>query len=813
MFDTLRTDTHHALRALRANPAFALVATLSLALGIGANATVFSIINGLLLRPLPVHEPAALVSVYARRGEVSAGSLSYPDFEDIERSTQTLQRVTAFTPPGTQVSLRADNAQAEATPAALVSRDYFAVLGLSALRGRLLGRADDEAARKGEVAAVISERLWRRRFNGDAALLGRQLIINGQSVTLVGVVAEPFAGTYTGLRMDLWLPLSAHPRLIAGHDDLARRDSYFLNVIGRLKPGQTRAAVAAELAIIAERLAREQADPERAGSFTVTATTGVVPFIRRFITGFLGLLMGIVVAVLLVACSNLAGLLLARATARQNDVAVRAALGASRGRLLRQLGAEALLLAIAGAVGGIVLSRLALAALMQAVPNLGIPIQLDFALDGRVWAFAGAAAVVTALLFGVLPALQLTGAPLMAVLRQDAGSPGKRRMRGRSIVVVVQMTLSVLLLSATILLVRGLRSAAQKDLGFDPSGIALLQFDPVMLGYDGSARERLYRQLLERVQVRPEVAAAAIGQYTLLGSRGDAAGIRLPGQKQEQRIAYNAVTPGYFDLLRLQLVQGRVFTNTDTRGSPGVAVVGEAMAKSHWPGARPVGQHFKVGEHDFTVIGVLRDVKYGSVGEVDRPFVFFPLDQIENVRGGAVDVVLHARMRGAAGGGLQMLRSELHALDPDIPATATLMANDIGFSLFPAQLAARIVGACGVIALLLAVVGLHAVAAYTVAWRTRELGIRVALGAEGSDIVRLVLRQSIQLAALGLLFGLPIALGVAQLLRGLLFGVPPTDPLSFAAVALVLGSALLLAGLGPARRALRLDPVQALRSL
>jgi predicted permease len=393
---------------------------------------------------------------------------------------------------------------------------------------------------------------------------------------------------------------------------------------------------------------------------------------------------------------------------------------AHRAAALRQLAIEALLLALAGAAAGIVLSRLALVALMQAVPDLGIPIQLDFALDGRVWAFAAVAAVVTALLFGVLPALQLTRAPLMPVLRQDPGSPGRQRMRGRSIVVVVQMTLSVLLLSATVLLLRGLRSAAQKELGFDPGGIALLQFDPVMLGYNSAERERLYRQLLERLQARPEVAGAAIGQYVLLGSRGDAASILLPGRGQGQRIPYNAVTPGYFDLLRLQLVQGRGFNAADTRGSPGVAVVGEAMAKSLWPGASPVGQHFSVSEHDFTVVGVVRDVKYGSVGESDRPFVYFPLDQIENVRGGAVDVVLHARMRGTAGAGLQILRSELHALDPDIPATATLMANDVGFSVFPAQLAARIVGACGVIALLLAVVGLHAVAAYTVAWRTRE---------------------------------------------------------------------------------------------
>lgn len=804
--DRLWLDLRYALRTLRREPGFAAVAVLSLALAIAANTTVFSIVNWLLLRPLAVLDPEGLVSVYRERGEQRWVSLSYPEYRDLQERSRSFSELTAFTVPGLEASLRLPGRTAETTPIALVTGNHFRTLGLEPLRGRFFTEAGDGTG--GELPVVLSERVWRTRFDADESLLGREVVVNGQSGFVVGIMPEAFTGTFTALRTDVWVPLSAQPLVLRGPDSIERRDAAFLNVIGRVRAGVRRELVEADLRRVAQDLASAQLATDRAGGFTVTSTSGVPPFIGQFLGGFLALLLGVVGVVLIVACSNLAGLLLARATARGRELTVRAALGATRSRVLSQLLVESLLLAVAAAVLGLLLTKLALSALVGFVPNLGLPVDFDVSLDVRVLQFTILLTAGATVLFGLLPALRASRPQLATALREATGLPARLHVRLRGAVLVAQVALSVLLLSGTVLLLRGLRNASEVDIGFNPDGVALLSFDLTMLGYNAERRAQLYTALQQRARALPGVEAVAIAQMAPLGPRGDQTPLVARPGGDTLRVGYNTITPGFLELLRIPLVQGRNLTEADSRS----AVVGEQLARTVWPAGSALGQRFTVRGHQFEVVGIARDIKYSTIGEAPRPFVYFPLGRASDVRGGPADVVLHVRARGNPAPLTALLRRELSALDPDVPASTSLMANGIAFSLFPARLAGRIVGACGLLAVVLVIVGLHALAAYTVAQRTRELGIRMAMGAAPADIARLVAGQSVVLTVIGLVLGLPLALLFARLLRALLYGVPPTDPATYAAVTMLLGLAVLIATAVPVRRAIRADPLAALRA-
>jgi putative ABC transport system permease protein len=476
--------------------------------------------------------------------------------------------------------------------------------------------------------------------------------------------------------------------------------------------------------------------------------------------------------------------------------------------MIRQLLIESLLLAASGGLLGVVLAKLALAGLLAFVPNLGLPVNFDLSLDVRVLVFTAGVTTAAALLFGLLPALQASRPDLANVLREAAGLAGRKHARLRAAMLVAQVSISVVLLSGTVLLMRGLRSATDVDIGFDADRVALLSLDPTILGYDDARRSQLYRSLTDRVTALPATEMAGLAIYAPLGPRGDDARLVARAGADTVRIGYNAITPGFLSLLRIPIVRGRDFSSVSRNG----AIVGERLAQRVWPGAEPLGQRFTVRGHEFEVVGVARDIKYRSVGEQPRLFAYFPLDRASDVRGGPIGVVLHARARANAAELAALLRRELSSIDPDVPAQSSLMTNGIQFSIFPAQLAGRVIGACGVLALVLVVVGLHALASYTVAQRTRELGVRMAVGAGANDILRLVVGQSARLALAGLLLGLPIALLSAGLLRSLLYGVPPTDPITYILVLLLLGIAVVAATYLPARRALRVDPLTALRA-
>jgi predicted permease len=398
----------------------------------------------------------------------------------------------------------------------------------------------------------------------------------------------------------------------------------------------------------------------------------------------------------------------------------------------------------------------------------------------------------------------------MSVLREAAPS-SPARARVRSLLLVLQIALSVVLLSGSVLLLRGLRGAARIDIGFQPDGVALLSLEPSVLGYDSTRRTLLYDRLQARVSALPGVEAAALAMVAPLGPRGDQVPVVVPGHEGTQRVGYNGLTPAFFQVLRIPLLRGRDFGPHDTQGAPGVVIVSATMARRFWPNGDALGKHISIRGHDWEVIGEVSDIKHGSVGEGERPFLYVPLAQAERARGAPLDAVLHVRARAAPAALLSVLPRELAVLDPDIPASASLMTQTIQITLFPARLAVRIVGACGILALLLAIVGLHALCAFQAAQRVREFGIRRALGARTGDLTRLVVGQSVRLTAIGLLIGLPAALAAGSLLRSLLFGVPATDALSYVLVATLLGLAVVLAGWAPVRRAIGTDIVAALK--
>ncbi len=804
-------DLRMAARTLRGAPGFTAIAAVSIGLGIGANVTIFGIVNSFFLRPLPVASPGELVAVFSRAEGRRWGNLSYPDVVSLGEGSRSLSGLVAFTVPGLRVSLRDAVTGAEAVPAAFVTTDYFDVLGLLPLRGRTFDAMDEVARGPGSV--VIGERLWRDRFGGDASVIGGEVWLNRQPFRVVGVIPKEFTGTFANLATDVWLPLSRHGAVLGGPDSMGRRDSRFLNAIGRVRPGVSRAVVYAELAATARGLEASFPETNRGLGVSVAPVTGVPVFIQGLVGGFIGLLMGMVVLVLVVACANVAGLLLARATARSREVAIRASLGATRWRIIRQLLVEALLLAMLGGVLGLGVARVVTVLLLGLVPPIGLPLALNLSMDVRVVIFAFLVSLATAVTFGLLPSLHAARTDLMRPLKESGPGGGQRSGALRATLLGAQIAFSVMLLVAAGLLVRGLHHAAATDLGFDPSRIALFATEPVMLGYDHVRAVALVRAQEERASRIPGVEAAAAARFIPLGPRGDAVPVvmRRGAATDTTAIAYNVIDGGWLATLGVPLLRGRDFSGNDDSSSEGVAIINETMARRIWPDADALGQRFEVRGSTFQVVGVTRNMKYGTPGEAPRAFVHFALAQEPMLHIPPGEIVLHVR---AASPSMVIgpVRRALLALDPDLPVEPAMMTETTAFSLFPARFASRIVAACGLLALILASVGLYGIAAFAVVRRTREIGIRIALGARGRDVVRLILREGGRIALVGVVLGTLTAFATSQLLRGLLFGLPPTDLLTYTAVITVLLASVLVASWLPAHQATRIDPIVALRA-
>ncbi len=813
--EKLRYDLKYALRLLARSPGFTAVAVLSLGLGIGANTAIFSLVNALLLRPLAVARPQEVVSVYTSdySGDLY-GTTSYPDYLDFQAGNDALAGLVAYAP--TPVNL-GHGRESRLAFAETVTGNYFSVLGIHAQRGRTLTPADDRPGT--EAVAMISDRAWKLTFGGDAGLVGQRIVLNGIPFTVVGVTAPGHDGMLRGLAVDLWVPLATLPQLRPGTDDLTSRGSRSFFLLGRLAAGASADIAQARFESVRETLFRREPQEwrnlqEKSRTISVLPEwrSRIVPQASGPALGVLALLMGVVGLVLLIACVNLASLLLARATARRREIGVRLALGAGRGRLVRQLLTESLLLSALGGAVGVVLALWGTDLLMALRPPVPVPVLLDLRLEGRVLAFTFLLTTVAGLAFGLGPAWATSRKDVLTALRDQ--DPRLRTFRMRGALVASQVAVSVLLLVGAGLFLRSLRNAHTIDPGFDPDGLALVTVDLSLAGYSEESGLALLRQVRERLRTLPGVEGVAVVEGLPLGLNASRRRLSIDGYEgqagEDMEIASTRVGPGYFETMRIPLVRGRSFAESDRQGAPRTVIVNEAFAARYWPGQEPLGQRLGMGGPEaprMEVVGVSRTGKYFTLGEERRPFVHLPIEQTYK---SSVTVV--ARTAGDPEALLGPMRAEILALGRNIPIFETkTMPAHLGLALLPARLLGSVVGAFGVVALVLAAIGLYGVMSYAVSQRTREMGIRMAIGAARQDVLRLVVGHGMRLAGVGLLAGLGAAFVLSRFIASLLYGLSPSDPTAFAGTAIVLLAVAFTACYLPARRAARIDPMVALR--
>lgn len=813
-------DVRLALRSIGKAPGFAIAAVVTLALGIGANTAVFSVVNAILLRPMPhVEDPAQLVRVYT--SDFSGplyGSSSYPDYVDFRDRTSTLSAVAAFAGQALQLS---GDGVAEIVPGQAVSGNYFSMLGVRPVVGRALVPDDDMPGRP--LVAMVSHALWQRSFGGDRAALGHTMQVNGQPITIVGVAPPGFTGEWQRLAApsQMWVTLAASARL-AETDRLQERDSRWLGMVGRLEPGTTLQVVRTELESLGRQLHRAHPEAwtdvrERPRQVTVLseAAARVPPNMRTAALGFAGMLMALVALVLLVACANVAHLFLARALRRRREVAVRLSLGATRWHLVRQLLTEAFVLSVAGGALGLLLA-VWLADLLVALRPTGLPIEIDARPDTRVFLFAGLVSVAAALLFGLLPAWQAVRLNLLTALRNQeiARRVARGRFALRDLLVVAEVAVSLLLISSAGLFVRSLQQASATDVGFDRDNVLLASFNLDLHRYTEERGRLFFSELLNRAQGLPDVRTASLAQKVPLTLGGQRTRIQVAGDTprrgEDMEFDINRVGPRYFETMRMPLAVGRGFTAADRAGSPPVVVVNEAFARRFWRGDNPVGKRlsYSGGETFAEVIGVVRDSAVRSLTEEQRLQFFVPY--LQSYRG---DMVLHVRTSGNPLDVLPALRREIRQLDPSLPMlNPTTLREATAVSLFPQRLASSVLGGFSLVALLMAMVGLAGLLIHSVAARTREIGIRMAVGARSADVVRLILRRGLGLVAAGVLLGSAGSLVTGRLLDRFLFGVSGADAVTMVTAGLILAAAGVAATYLPARQATKVDPVTALRA-
>jgi predicted permease len=815
-------DIRYVLRTLRRSPAFTLAAVLTLALGIGANTTIFSVVSAVLLRPpAQVREPDRLVHVFT--SDYSGpryGASSYADYLDFSESATGLSGLTAFAPSPLNFST---GGAASRVWGEEVSGNYFTVLGVAPALGRTF-IPDAERTRRAEPVAVLSYALWQRAFGADSGVVGRKVRVNGYPFTVIGVAPEHFNGSIRGVRADIWVPyvtrgfLSPERRVGDGAADMQRGDRGMF-VIGRLAPGATLATARASLDAIARRL--HDAYPQywsdvhgesRVVTLVPERDSRVIPQLRGAVVGFFGLLMTVVALMLLICCANVANLLLVRAAGRRREVSVRLALGAGRARLVRQLLTEAAVIAILGGAVGLLIAKWATGLLMAFQPPLPVPLELEISLDGRVLAFTALVAAATGCIAGVAPALGAARLDLVSALKGITSDSGPRRRRPalRNVLVVSQVATCVILLTMAGLLLRSLRAAQNADLGFEPSGMAIFSMELANQGYDETRGRALYGELLRRVAVLPSVRAASLVENIPLGLNYSRRGVSVEGYEprpgEDMEFGANIVGPGYMGVMRIPLERGRDFAESDRAGSLPVAIINESFARRFWPGEDPIGKRIAIDDSVREVVGVARDSRTRSLDESPTPYFYLPFLQHYQP-----NMTLEVRTAGDPTAVIPAVRRQIAALDRDLPVQSGTMDDALGLSLLPQRAGATLLGIFSVLGLVLASIGLYGVVAYAVAQRTRELGIRVALGAESRDIYRAVLGHGVKLTSLGLIIGIVAALVLARLAQGVLFGVTSTDPITLGSVAVILATVAFMASFVPARRATRVDPMGILK--
>ncbi len=834
---TLIQDIRYALRMLVKSPGFAAVALLTLALGIGANTAIFSLMNAVMLRDLPVKRPNQLVLFGNGHASGSTDGVGDTQLYSYWFYREARARNHSFSDVASVLSLTLDgmhgavdkSVNLEEMSAQLVSGTYFSMLGVNPVLGRTITASDDEPEGAHPVA-VISNSWWKQRFNRDPDVLGKTITFRSTVYTIVGVAPPEFFGTTVGQSPDMWIPLSMEKEISPGWNGLDNKQFASLYIFGRLKQGVSVAQAQAEVNLLAPQLWREaaggtpsadqQQDIDHAHIELTPGARGVSRLRVEFSLP-LEVLMAVVALVLLIACANIANLLLARATTRQREIAVRMALGAGRMRLIRQMLTENLLLALIGGALGIWLASWANGALVALVSTRLAPVPLNVAPDARILMFTLLVSVAAVLLFGIAPALRTTRVELTSALKEGKGSVGARGRRTMAnALIVAQIALSLILLIGAGLFLRSIMNLEDAPTGFNKENVLLFGIDPNAVGYKQDARlTNLYQALAQRISAEPGVGSASISFFTFNeGAWDDSVAVfgnsLAPGIDND--VIENVVGSGYFATMGIPLLEGRVFGPQDTATSQSVAVINETMARNYFPGMSPIGRRFAIEDEadpskhgaPIEVVGVVKDAKY--IGLREHPFAAAYYSYTQSTQ--AVYYDLEVRYSGDARPIISEVRQAVHDVDPRLPvAYQETLAEKVDRSIAGQSLVSRLSTFFGLLAAFLACIGIYGVMSYAVSRRTREIGIRMAIGAGRGDVLRMVMSEVGRLVALGLATGIPVALASDRWATSLLFGLKPTDPLTLAGATLLLSTVALLAGYLPARRAMGVEPIVALR--
>jgi predicted permease len=813
-------DIRFALRMLIKYPAFSIVAFLALVLGIGANTTVFGIINALLLRPLPVGHSEEVVKVFTTDNHIPGNqSTSYLNFQDYARQNTAFSSMAAYGFTGMGMTRGSDTLNVGAL---FVSGNYFDLLQVKPFLGRTF-LPEEDTTPNGHPVVVLGHSFWKK-LGADPAIVGSPITLNGHSFTVIGVAPAAFTGVDVGFSPDLWVPISMHQWVRPGADLwFESRRALLLNIIARLKPGVTMSEAQAQMRTIVKQLEQAYPDVNKERSIALlsleAAKSQVLggPNNENLARDVSLLLLVASASILLIACANVANLLLARSAARQREIAVRLALGAGRGRIVRQLLTESILLGVLGGAGGVILAYCLGDVLVALLPPTPFPIDVNPQPDWRVLIFSFVVAVSSGVIFGLAPALQMARWNLTQGLRERASTGGGAvtRVNLRSLLVVAQIAVSLLLLIGSGLFLKSFYKAQAINPGFRTDNLDVVTINPVLAGYDKDRALQVVRAILDQIRHDPRVVGADVNNWIPLQG-GEARTIvidgRDPNDEHNRRFAnYSPITPGYFQTMGIQLLRGRNFTEHDAeKNAAPVAIIDETMAKQFWPSEDALGRRFRfmIDKEPIEVIGIARNSKGVTLGETPIPMVYWPLKEITDT-----GITLFVHTTGAPGVMLNQIRQIVRDVDVHIPIVYEKTIRDhMSIALWPSWMGAMLLGSLGLLAFVLASMGVYGVMAYSVSQRTRELGIRMALGAQTSQVIQLVLRQGMLLAAIGLGFGLFAAFASTRLAGSFLYGVNPSDPVIFLGVTSLLALAAFAACYFPARRALKINPVTALRT-
>jgi len=805
-------DLRYGFRMLAKSPGFTAVAILTLAVGIGGNATVFSWIRSVLLNPLPgISDAGRLVAAETIMPSGEFHTSSYPDYKDYRDRNRSFSGLIGFELAGVDMSLRND-APSERVWGIIATENYFDVLGAHAAMGRTF-HVEPNQALNSDPYIVLGYALWTRKFGSDPNVVGRIVHVNGHPFTVIGVMPRNFYGSIVGINAEYFVPMMMQPQVLPW-ENIEERYPTFVHIMGRLKPGVTIPQAQAEMSTLASDFQKEFPNSEKNVGISVAPVWAAHYGVQDFLRSVLGFLMIVAVLVVLIACVNVANLLLARASSREREIAIRAAMGAGRNRLIRQLLAESFLLALAGGAGGIFLALWGTNLLAFFLPPAHLPIGLPLGLDGTVLAFTLILSLLTGVVFGLAPAWRGSRTDLNQSLKEGSRSsgPGAGGHRLRDLLVVSEMVLATVLLVGAGLLLRSLRNAETAGPGFNSNHVALAAFDLRSKGYSAGQSAIYYDRLLEKLRAVPGVQSASLERWVPLWFTGRSYSTTrvenyTPQPGEDMGIDLNVVGPEYFKVVEIPLDSGRDFSEQDRPGAAKVVIVNQTMANRFWPGQDATGHRVHFYGDWRTVVGVARDIKYHRMNEPAQCFIYLPELQVE---GTDANILIRSQLPTATV--ISSVRAAALSLDSKVqPIETDNLDGLLRVSLFANRIAATIAAVLGALGMFLAALGIYGVLSYNVSQRFREIGIRIALGAQKNHVLRLVVGHGLRLAVFGTALGIAAALVFTRGMSSLLFGVSATDPLTFGAVALLVTAVAILAAFLPARRATRVDPMVALR--